>query len=197
MGSKYRYLLIAISCILIVSSFVILNRQSGRSLFKPIDKEESGKEKFKALSRCFPDSSYEWNAVHFLIANMPGHYSLVGEERDKYIEYFKAYGRSKSSAKEIKDSLIALNGVFDMSALTPVADVNSISPHFLTKEIKDAVRIWQSYPWSSVVPFERFSEYILPYRLENEVLSENWHGAINNELKEVLDSIEKQGVLIR
>lgn len=191
MLSKYRYLLIVIVGIFTISCFVVLKT----SIIKSADKAENGKRSLDSLLECFPDSSYEMKSARFLIANMPGHYSLTGKERDKYVEYFKAYGKSESSAKHVVDSLKSINGNFDISHLAPVADTDAISEEFLIREIRDAVRIWQSYGWSSDVPFERFSEYILPYRLENEVLSENWHSAINKELSEVLDSLENIGCL--
>ena len=167
MLSKYRYLLIVIVGIFTISCFVVLKT----SIIKSADKAENGKRSLDSLLECFPDSSYEMKSARFLIANMPGHYSLTGKERDKYVEYFKAYGKSESSAKHVVDSLKSINGNFDISHLAPVADTDAISEEFLIREIRDAVRIWQSYGWSSDVPFERFSEYILPYRLENEVLS--------------------------
>ncbi|MDE6338233.1 MAG: discoidin domain-containing protein [Muribaculaceae bacterium] len=143
----------------------------------------------------FPDSSCERMAAEFLIANMPGHYSLKGEELKKYREYFKAYGVSTSKASAVSDSLENIYGKFNSARLTPVADITAISCEYLSEEIREAIRIWEAYPWAQKIPFGQFAEYILPYRIGNEELGENWHGAINMELSPVLDSLRTAGCI--
>lgn len=151
-------------------------------------------QELSVVLKHFPDSSPQQKSAIFLISNMIGHYSLNGGQREKYVRYFEAFGRSNSNAKFVKDSLEKIYGVFSTYSLKPESDLSCVKNRFLIKEIKDAVRIWQKYPWSRKISQMNFLDYLLPYRLEYEALDENWHGNINNELSPVLDSLKKIGI---
>ena len=185
---KHQYIYIIIIAISILSC-----SRPNDNIDRSLKLAGENAEELELIIRQFPDSSRERKAAEFLIANMPGHYSFSGNELKKYIEYFNAFGKSNSKSSVVADSLENIYGRFNSSLLTPVPDLTSITADYLSKEIMDAVNIWQAYPWSRDIPFSLFAEYILPYRIGNEELIENWHGAINDEISSVLDSLRLGG----
>ena len=128
-------------------------------------------------------------AAEFLIANMPGQYSLDGLFLDRYYE--------------LLDSMQALPDVYseDMRAfydsiyenpqwktLKRIYDLQTISPNYLIGHIDAAFDAWNS-PWAKNLSFEEFCEYLLPYRVGNERL-EPWMQDFRAKYQPIVDSLD-------
>lgn len=66
-------------------------------------------------------------------------------------------------------------------------DAETISSDYLRKNIDDAWGEWQSKPWAKKMSFEQFCEYILPYRIGDEELTD-WREAYRGMLGAAGDS---------
>lgn len=120
-----------------------------------------------------PADSLKYRAACFLIENMPGYHYYEGEELDKHSIYFKLLAESDRNPKEILDSLGVVYGDFNIGNLKIKHDIHEIDSAYLCENIDLAFEVWQKQPWGKNISFHDFCEYILPYRIGNEKLT-NW-----------------------
>lgn len=131
-------------------------------------------------------------AAYFLIANMPG----------KYAEYYsyneQAYKMFIQGKAANKDNRIAyeeylaeqIDMLKDLAGRTPliIQDIETISSDYLIENIDMAFKVWQE-PWATHFTFDEFCEYILPYRVRHEPIS-NWRKLLYNKYHWVKDSLK-------
>ncbi len=170
--------------------------------FKPIPKDvqialdsakQNKKELLKVIShyRKNPKDSLKLRAAYFLIANMPGHsyvktklVDTSGNVVDFNILDYPDYNAMRNA----RDSLKKKIGEFDWKRDTIIYDLYAITSDYLIKNIDLAFEAW-NYPWSKILNFKEFCEYVLPYRGSNEPL-ENWREYFMKKYKPVVDSIK-------
>lgn len=112
----------------------------------------------------------KYSAAKFLIENILYHYSYSGQN---VLRYDSAYITMSHEPTQYKDSVFAINlGNFDLNKLEPVLDIENISADYLIKEIEEACSIWHSVSWNHDYDVSFFYEYVLPYRLINEEISD-------------------------
>ncbi len=85
------------------------------------------------------------------------------------------------------DSLIGKNGYPSSEQSIKSYDIYTITSSFLIKNIEFAFKVWEM-PWASHVSFQNFCEYILPYRIHDEPLS-NWRELFYDEFISFADSV--------
>jgi len=132
-------------------------------------------------------------ACKFLIANMGTAYSLEGASLDLYYRQLDSFYRRTDidvfSLRAFNDSLFATGKYF--GDLERKYDAQNIGSEYLIQHIDCAFEAWDS-PWARHLGFDDFCEYLLPYRIGNEVV-EDWHAAIREEYGEVFDSLLLHG----
>jgi len=144
--------------------------------------------------------SLKLRAAHFLIANMEykysEHYAFIEPFAEEYREIRKIY-ESQLKKKELmrksgflevcKQCVDSLKKVYGD---TPVReyDIHVITADYLIENIDLAFKMWEE-PWSERFDFEQFCEYILPYRVRSEPLS-NWRRELINRYHHIKDSVE-------
>ena len=118
----------------------------------------------------YQDSGLKYEAACFLIENMPGYYTLVGNELDSMKSYLKT-----SNEQGIVDARVKTKcEQFDKRRLKKIFDVKTITSEFLINNIERAFRVWKTRPWNKNLSFDNFCEMILPYRIGDEPLEEWW-----------------------
>ena len=127
-------------------------------------------------------------AAEFLIANMPGQYSLEGP----FLTYYYELLDSVQSQPDIypEDIKAFYDSIYDLpqwKTLTKVYDLQTIDPQYLIQHIDAAFEAWHS-PWAEDLSFEEFCEYLLPYRLGNEQL-EPWMRNFQSKYRALADSL--------
>lgn len=136
-----------------------------------------------------PADSLKYRAARFLIENMPGYYYYEGEALDKHAIYFDVLGKSKKQPGLILDSLNNISGRFNPNSLKLKLDIQEIDSVILCENIDYAFMVWEKYPWNKQTPFDDFCEYILPYRIGNERLT-NWRKAYYELFAPLLEDLE-------
>lgn len=58
-----------------------------------------------------------------------------------------------------------------------IYDSKIITADYLIENIDLSFEVWKKYPWNKHLSFDDFCEFILPYRIANEPLS-NWQKKI-------------------
>jgi hypothetical protein len=89
------------------------------------------------------------------------------------------------------DSIEKARGQIDFKLDTLIHDYQTITAEYLIKNIDLAFEAWNNFPWSKKLSFDKFCEYVLPYRSTNEPL-EDWRYYFMNELSWVKDSIKDE-----
>ena len=138
-----------------------------------------------------PADSLKLRAAEFLIENMEykysEYYSYVEPFLDLYQADREAYNDRRSVFYELsKHRLDSLMRVYDTEAIKTY-DMKTITADYLIKNIELAFQMW-SEPWSKRFDFDTFCEYILPYRIHHEPLSD-WRETFIKKYDWVKDSI--------
>lgn len=131
-------------------------------------------------------------AAYFLIANMPGKYSEYYNYNEQAYEMF-ALGKNANNENRVafRDTLAEqIDMLKDLAGRAPliVQDIETLTSDYLIENIEWAFKAWQE-PWSRHFSFDEFCEYILPYRVRNEPIS-NWRKQLYEKYYWVKDSIK-------
>ncbi|SEE48487.1 hypothetical protein SAMN04487828_1774, partial [Prevotella sp. lc2012] len=112
----------------------------------------------------------KYESAKFLIENMPYHHALYGEIADQYA---KAYAAMGTHAAEYRDSVVnAEMQQLSGQAAMKVSDIRKIKAEFLIKAIDDACDLWAKVNWKNEYDQSTFFNYVLPYRLSDEPVSD-------------------------
>lgn len=133
--------------------------------------------------------SLQLKAAIFLIRNMPDYFYYEGKGISDFCNYFKALKLSSKDPEEILDSINAIYGVFQLNLNSKKFDIENIDSAYLCNNIELAFKAWKGYPWSRNYSFDDFCDYILPYRIGNEKLT-NWRSIYYKEYASILDSVK-------
>lgn len=135
--------------------------------------------------------SLKYKAACFLIENMPYHSFYDGDQLNKYYKYFECIKGRKNEINNIIDSLISIDGRFNISTLKIKNDIKNIDSEYLIQNVDWAFKVWKEQPWGKNVSFEQFCEYILPYRLGDES-PVCWREELYELYNPMLDSIRNR-----
>jgi len=109
-------------------------------------------------------------AAVFLIENMSEHYTVESNAIDSF-----------ASRLHQSDSLVKtekLNAWWKELSKNhkprKVYDACVLTADFLIENIDKAFEIWRSSQWKNYIDFDKFCQYILPYRFQCEQLTEDW-----------------------
>lgn len=129
-------------------------------------------------------------AAYFLIKNIEGKYSEYYSYNEKAYEIFYQGKMPKidrvkynREMNQIIDSLKTTN----LSSPLVIYDIEVITANYLIENIDLAFEAWKE-PWAQHFSFYEFCEYVLPYRIANEPLS-NWRRELYQKYKWVKDSV--------
>lgn len=141
----------------------------------------------KVLEHFKEDSNpLKYRAACFIIENIPYHHTLYDDRAKKFED---AYITMATDAMEFHDSVIAretdkLGG----APSTNRSEVLTIKADYLIKAIDDACNVWEKVNWNKDYDESLFFNYVLPYRIYNERVSD-WHEAINQCFPYLNDNI--------
>lgn len=130
------------------------------------------------------------NAAGFLIRNMQNKYYLEGDvvtEYHAFIDSAYRIPRDIYNENEIYKEFCAKSR-FPNESLLVRRDLEVLKSDYLIENINSAFELWNK-PWASHLSFNEFCEFILPYRVGNE-MPENWRKVYSAAFTNVLtDSI--------
>lgn len=180
---------------LVVFSFLLLllgscsPNQESENLEAVLVLSDTNRQELEKVLQHYRSDTLKYQAAVFLISNMPYHAYLTGKELDKVQRLYALcshYG--KYEIPEVADSFLMANGQINQASLRKLNDVQNIKADLLIDHIDKAFWAWEHFPWGKHVSFDNFCEYVLPYRVGNEVPS-MWRGDVMKEWKGVTDSL--------
>ena len=122
------------------------------------------------------EDSLKYRAACFLIENMPGHYSHedVTYINEFYNEVDSVAAIYKHLEQDEKEALYkqVVSKYSDTSNY--VSDIQVITADYLITNIDSAFSVWQKGEWSLHINFDDFCEYILPYKVCEGQILDNW-----------------------
>lgn len=135
----------------------------------------------------------EIKAITFLVENMKDKYAIVPEiSNDPYhniiihenVNESQAWDDKKSQVGFMFDSLRQKSGYIPQMKI--IYDLDVVKSDFLIENVEIAFKMWKKMSKQNC-KFEDFCEYILPYRIEHEPLS-NWRKDALKQYSALLDS---------
>ena len=147
----------------------------------------------KVLAHYAGDSNpNKLRAAHFLISNMPGHYSY------KYPDYVQQYYDELAKSvrpdadnvtnKKIIEAVSAKYGS-DSRIREMVWDIQTVTGEYLINNIEQAFAVWDDGEWATHVSFDDFCEYILPYKGSELQPLDDWREYAKGMLKGDIDTL--------
>lgn len=132
--------------------------------------------------------SLKYKAACFLIENMPYHSYTHGEQLEKYKKYYAWLKDSHGKTpEEVADSVKKTFG--PIGQLDKKYDLLEVDSAYLCNNIEWAFKVWREQPWGKNISFEMFCEYLLPYRIDDEVLA-YWREMYYDKYNQLLDSLK-------
>lgn len=167
----------------VILSLVSCDRELNLSL----DFAQANRSELETILDHFKDdpNSLKYEAAKFLIENMPYHYTFRGDAVDRFNEL---YLNTSKEALNKRTEFFNNNVDNIKSSMPPVYDITTMKAEYLIKAIDDACDIWCNSPWHEMYDKEIFFDYVLPYRIEHEPLS-NWRQTISEEFPLLTDSV--------
>lgn len=146
-----------------------------------LDLAHSNKSELESIIDHYKDDEEKLKAAFFLLENMDSRGSIQGEFKE-YHDIFsftdsliQAKPEKKKLNKAVKERLSLLEkkyGPVQSKIERFEDDLIYIKADYLIKNIDLAFDAWKNNKWAKDVDFETFCNYILPYRIHDEPLSD-------------------------
>lgn len=146
------------------------------------------REKYAAVLHHYQTSgkdSQKYEAAQYLIDHMDGHMSPEGIGIDKYVQAIRNFKPKTDIGKLSK----AWSECHTDATTQMTPDSCVVSCDYLIANIEDAFTSWTQSPWQDEVSFPLFCEYILPYRVSNEHLSDGWRSQLREAYMGLLNGV--------
>jgi hypothetical protein len=136
---------------------------------------ENRAELEKVLTHYRNDSNpLKLRAAIFLIENMPGHRTFVGEEIEAYyraVDGMIALSADKRTRQQKLDSIVdAHPQIWTNTA----EDIHVISGDYLVENIDLAFRAWERSAYARHLDFDQFCDFVLPYKCAEFQQLDEW-----------------------
>lgn len=153
-----------------------------------ISKETRDTELFRIIEKKYSADTLKLKAALFLMVNMgdKGTKDFLVKDKEYRNVAIELY-RPEINRTNIHFYLDSLNYFL---VDTVYRDKDIIKPDFFCNNLEQAFNMWQTKPWSNNYSFEIFCEFILPYRIGNESLDENWRTYFQDKYLPVLDTMQ-------
>lgn len=176
MDKKVYKLFINISVTLIMLMFSSCDKELNHAL----DIAGDNRIELEAVLKHFKDDPdpLKYESAKFLIENMPNQYQLVGHTINVFDSiYVKTSEESLNLRTKFFETATAN---IDTNNFSISYDISTMKADYLIKVINEACDTWNNSTWHEDYDESLFFEYVLPYRLANETMTD-WHQTINEE----------------
>lgn len=122
----------------------------------------------------YRNDSLKTRAARFLIGNMLGKYYLAGGKVDRFHAFIDSVYQIRQAEYDEKSIYEAFRKQESHARhdLRMETDLEHLTAGYLIRQIDEAFEVWKK-PWNRHLTFDEFAEWVLPYRVGNE-LPEDW-----------------------
>lgn len=171
--------------------FLILSYSCGKnetSVERVLSAAGENKAEIHEFLSFYKNDSIKLKAAEFLVFGMENHYTydiLLRDSLNNQVS-LNLY-QPKINRKNVFRMLDSLQySVKD----TVKEDLKSIKSDYLKQNLEQAFDVWKNKPWAKKYHFELFREFILPYRVGNESLINDWRTFFRNRYLPTLDTLQ-------
>jgi len=139
-----------------------------------------------------PDT-LKYSAAKFLIENMPYHYTQEGKDMESVDSAYLAMAEYPKEQRDKVFKELAKDISYNSNKLA--IDIKTVKADYLIKVIDEACDLWHKVSWNKDYSTSLFFDYVLPYRLLNEPLSD-WKETVKRLYPSLLqnDVYSKRGL---
>jgi len=120
-----------------------------------------------------PEDSLKVKAARYLLDNMVVRQYYDGAQLSHYMNYGKLVLRDLNQGAIILNSFEQKYGRFSASDLTVKYDLLEVTTDEIVKNIDWSFKVWDAAPWRNHYSFDQFCEYVLPFKIDNEIPGNN------------------------
>lgn len=180
------------SIIFIIAIFLLsgCSNFNNRQLESALQTAGSNRQELEKVMQHYKGDKQKENAARFLIQNMLGKYYLEGDKIDQFHHFIDSVYQIEQEEydQQTINKTYRTNNNLQRSSFKQQTDLQRLNADFLITQIDAAFLAWQK-PWNKHLSFEDFCEWILPYRIGNEI-PETWREQYYNTFSGLLtDSI--------
>ena len=155
--------------------------EADRQLEDALELAGNNRGELEKVLEHYEKDSLKLEAAKFLIRNMPGHYSY--SDTSVVLKYSLAVDSAlramkDSSFSSIRDSINVCAKRSGMANLKKVQDIRIITARYLIRNIDTAFDDWRKGLWAQHLTFDEFCEYLLPYKVEELQLLDDWRSRL-------------------
>lgn len=166
-------------------------------LEEAMEKADDNRSELEKVLEYFEDEpdTMKQKAARFLIANMPFHQSYIGPGIE---QYDSAYLKMSREPLEFRDSVfLMLSDNIDNNTMQGIADINNMKAEYLISHINETCDTWRQSTWHKYFSDDMFFEYVLPYRVFTEQVSD-WNTSVKEEFPYLTSHSvrSKRGIMI-
>lgn len=169
-------------------SFVLVSCDEIASIKDPFSFAKENKMELQHVLNHYPKGSEKYNAALYLIENMKEHASFSYPESYLLLLSETRLSMLKDTASSKQIDFLKMINIDDFEK---VYDAQVITADYLIENIDLAYESWKNNEWSKSFSFDDFCQYILPYRIKDEPLS-NWRKVYQDFYRPVFDSIYRK-----
>ncbi|WP_418542640.1 transglutaminase domain-containing protein [Parabacteroides goldsteinii] len=163
---------------------------NNRQLELALQTAGNNRQQLEKVIQHYQGDKQKEDAARFLIRNMLGKYYQEGDRIDKFHQFIDSAYQIKQEEydQQTINDTYRTNNEHQQNDAKRQADLQQLNANFLITQIDAAFQVWQK-PWNKHLSFDEFCEWILPYRIGNE-LPEIWREEYYNAFSGLLtDSI--------
>ena len=161
-------------------------RKKNRSLEKALEFAGDNRGELEAVLYHYRNDERKKEAAQWLIRNMPDQYGYAPFEE---LDSVKSILRDLKAERPVPMELIHKWRGVNLWRFKRIYDSKVISSSYLISNIDQAFDAFDSRPWNRHLKEDEFYELILPYRVGNEPLGENWRQLYKHHYGWILDSL--------
>jgi hypothetical protein len=120
-----------------------------------------------------PEDTLKVKAAKYLLDNMLVRRYYDGVQLAHYMNYGKLVLRDLDQGAVILNSFQQKYGRFSEGELTVKYDLLETTTDEIVKNIDWSFKVWNIVPWRTHYSFDQFCEYVLPFRIDNEIPGNN------------------------
>jgi hypothetical protein len=180
-------------CYIIITFLCFLSCEKRNYLEEALKLSDENRTELEKVLNHYKNDTLKLRAAQFLIENMPGHHSYSNSNNDinqYYTEIDSVYESYKNCSY---DSLIiiyeAISKKYDFSKIKTIPDLKCITSDYLIDNIERSFEIWENGEWSRHLDFDAFCEYILPYKVGEYQILDNWRTYSKDLCKKNIDTL--------
>lgn len=190
-----KSLLHTFTCIVLVNVVLSMLTSCEKDVKRALDMSGENRSELESVLNHFksdPDG-LKYRAAKYLIANAPYHYTYADKLTEEYdTAYLDMAGEALQNRVAYYNERRSKLSCYSHEIQT---DITCLKASYLINAIDDACDAWRHSSWSADYDESIFFDYVLPYRILNEGLSD-WRSTVANVYPSLFEDVvvSKRGV---